>query len=161
MLDKDKLDALIVWLASRHDISLLGLTKLWKLLYFADVTALRELGHSITGSDYIKYEHGPVPSRGDRAIKRLLRNDDLESTQVKHGNYITNKVASKVSPDLSLFSADEIAIVEKVCHTMGMMTAKALSHASHFEPAWVYADDLGSLSPELMAYGAQEDPEGL
>ena len=41
------------------------------MLYYADAACLREIGHSMSGSEYIKYEHGPVPSRGEKSIKTL------------------------------------------------------------------------------------------
>jgi hypothetical protein len=59
-----KLDALILYQGKSPHVGDLGVTKLWKLIYFIDVSFLRETGMSLTGSDYIKYDHGPVPSCG-------------------------------------------------------------------------------------------------
>ena len=67
--DLEKLKAAMLCIASRPDVTGLGLTKLCKLVYFADARHLREAGASITGSEFIKYQHGPVPSRGEKAVK--------------------------------------------------------------------------------------------
>ncbi|MDZ4772472.1 MAG: hypothetical protein SGI72_04995 [Planctomycetota bacterium] len=65
----EKLRNLIIVIAEHPKVTSLGLTKLWKLISFADVTALREHGATITGSDFVKYPHGPVPSRGRRSSR--------------------------------------------------------------------------------------------
>lgn len=161
MLDRDKLNALIVWIANCPEVRDLGNTKLWKLLYFMDVAALRQLGHTITGSDYIKYDHGPVPSKGERTLKKLIQKGAVNSQQRPIGQLTINEILPVVSADNHCFNEAEMAIMKRVCHEMGRMSAKRLSEMSHQEPAWVYADRLGSLSLELMAYGAEEDPEGL
>jgi hypothetical protein len=47
-----KLDDLILYLGSSPHVENLGITKLWKLIYFIDVAFLRETGASLTGSEY-------------------------------------------------------------------------------------------------------------
>lgn len=161
MLNRDKLDALIVWIANCPDVRDLGNTKLWKLMYFMDVAALRELGHTITGSDYIKYDHGPVPSRGDREMKLLIRNGAVDTKQRPHGAHTINEILPVAKASDAPFSGDELTIMKRICHQMGRLSAWKLSEISHQEPAWIYAEQLGSLSQELMAYGAEEDADGL
>lgn len=161
MLNREKLDALIVWIANCPDVRDLGYTKLWKLLYFMDATALRELGHTITGSDYIKYEHGPVPSRGEREMKILIRNGAVNTKQRPHGPHIINEILPVAAASDDLFTPEEMKIVHRVCREMGKLSAGALSGISHQEPAWVYAEPPRALSQELMAYGSEEDADGL
>ena len=67
-MDMEKLKALIVRIGTDPHVENLGTVKLWKLIYFVDATALRELGHTLTGSEFTKYEHGPVPSRGEKGL---------------------------------------------------------------------------------------------
>ena len=55
----------------------LGLTKLWKLIYFVNSKATREFGESVTGSDFIKYEQGPVPNRGEKHLRQLIRRGEV------------------------------------------------------------------------------------
>lgn len=161
MLNREKLDALIVWIANCPDVRDLGYTKLWKLMYFMDVAALREYGHTITGSDYIKYEHGPVPSRGEREMRTLIREGTVNTRQRPLGQHTINEILPVAAASEDLFTAEELAIIKRVCHDMGRLSAGKLSEISHQEPAWVYAEQLGSLSQELMAYGAEEDEDGL
>lgn len=161
MVNVAKLQSLMLLIAGNPDVKKLGLTKLWKLIYFCDVRALREEGASITGSEFIKYPHGPVPSRGDKSLKLLLRQGRIETEQKAVGGYTQTSITALDAPDLSLFTKGERAIVTDVCRELGGMSAKKLSDISHEEPAWALAHDLDKLDEELMHYGRAEDPEDL
>jgi uncharacterized phage-associated protein len=157
----EKLKNLILYVGGNPHVPELGETKLWKLIYFIDSTALRENGKSVTGSDFIKYPYGPVPSRGDRAVKQLRKTDDLTIEQEVLDGYRINKVIPKKEPDRSLFDEVELEIIQRVCRKLGASTAAHLSNLSHKEPAWHYAASLQKLDPDLMLYGQCEDSEGL
>src|SRR5215510_5956153 len=68
-----KLMQLIVFFAHHEAVKPLGKTKLFKLLYFTDVTHMRTVGEPITGAEYLKYPNGPVPVQGDFALKELQK----------------------------------------------------------------------------------------
>jgi len=161
MVNVAKLQSLMLLIAGNPDVKKLGLTKLWKLIYFCDVRALREEGASITGSEFIKYPHGPVPSRGDKSLKLLLRQGRIATEQKAVGGYMQTSITVLDAPDLSLFTKVEREIVAKVCHDLGGLSAKKLSDISHEEPAWALAHELDKLDKELMHYGRAEDPEDL
>jgi uncharacterized phage-associated protein len=72
-----------------------------------------------------------------------------------------NEVKSTRKPDLSVFDKQELALIEAVCVELGRKSATILSDLSHLEPAWHYAGMMDKLSPELIAYGQAEDPDGL
>ena len=156
-----KLEELIVYLGSHPGVTNLGLTKLWKLIYFVDAKALRELGYPITGSEFIKYEYGPVPSRGEKHLRQMTRRGDVTTTQRDVAGMTLNEVKFERTPDLSVFSAVELKLIDSVCLELGRMSATVLSDLSHKEPAWHYAVIREKLSPELMAYGCEEDTDGL
>lgn len=139
----------------------LGLTKLWKLMYFVDARTVRDLGESITGSEFIKCEHGPVPSRGEKHLRQMIRRGDVTATPRDVGGKTLNEVKSARKPDCGIFSKAELSLIEAVCTELGGKSATALSDMSHREPAWHYAGIMSNLSPELMAYGCEEDPDGL
>jgi uncharacterized phage-associated protein len=156
-----KLEELIVHLGSHSGVTNLGLTKLWKLIYFVDARALRELGEPVTGSEFIKYEHGPVPSRGEKHLRRMTRNGEVTTTPRDVGGKTLNEVKAARTPDLSVFSKVELGVIDAVCAELGRKSATILSDLSHKEPSWHYAPMREKLSPELMAYGCEEDAEGL
>jgi uncharacterized phage-associated protein len=160
-IDREKLKDTIVFISSHAGVRDLGLTKLYKLVYFADVAHLRDHGRSITGSDYIKYEHGPVPSRGEKLIKQLRKEQRLHTEKVPYAGVEMISISALGAPTWSALDDEEVATLDAVCSELGRETAVALSKRSHAEPAWVAASMLEKLSDELMPYGASEDPDGL
>lgn len=161
MLVPRKLEELMVYVSRHPKVSNLGMTKLWKLVFFIDREAMCSLGSSITGSEFIKYEHGPVPSRGEKHLRKLCREKAVTCEQRGHAGYKLNEVSALREPCREVFSDEEIEIADAVCSEFGGKTAKQLSDISHQYPAWHYAEMLQKLSPTLMAYGTQEDSDGL
>jgi len=78
-----KLMQLIVFFAHDEVVKPLGKTKLFKLLYFTDVTHLHTVGEPITGAEYLKYPYGPVPMQGDFALKELRKHRLISQTRVE------------------------------------------------------------------------------
>lgn len=156
-----KLEQLIAYLGNHPGVADLGQTKLWKLIYFIDAKALREWGESITGSEFIKYEHGPIPSRGEKHLRKMSKNGELTTTPRQIGGMTLNEIKINRSADASAFSSEELKLIDAVCAGYGRKSAKQLSDVSHLEPAWHYAEMRDKLSAELMLYGGEEDAEGL
>ncbi len=113
----------------------------------------------MTGSDFIRYDHGPVPSRGEKALKQLNRAGDITIVQEQFASYRINRVVTTAPPKPEVFSARELELIGEICRAY--KTATFLSELSHREPAWHYARHLDILSSELMLYGSSEDPEDL
>jgi uncharacterized phage-associated protein len=158
----EKLREAILFFANHPAVRGLGLTKLYKLLYYADVRRLRETGDvSVTGSEYIRYEHGPVPSRGDRELKKLRKQGAASTATEDNHGYQMTAVHARRAADTSVFSPAELACLDAVASELGGSTARELSERSHVEPAWAYARSLDKLDVTLMLYGAAEDPDGL
>ena len=160
-VDFAKLKNLILHIGTNPHVQNLGETKLWKLIYFIDAVSLRETGRTVTGSDFIRYDHGPVPSRGEKSLKQLSRDGDITIVQEQLPSYRINRVVATRPPTAKVFSAAELKLIGRICRAFGDKTATYLSELSHREPAWHYAGRLDKLSPELMLYGSAEDPEDL
>jgi uncharacterized phage-associated protein len=160
-LDSSKLANLILYISGHSSVKTLGVTKLWKLIYFVDATALRDLGESVTGSEFIKYEHGPVPSRGEKILKQLRKNSKVTTENIIHHGHILTNVAPSVKADLSVFSKAELEIISTICNRYGAQTAQKLSELSHQEPSWRLAKYLKKLDERFIFYGPREDSIGL
>ncbi len=159
-LNPHKLDDLILYLGNSPHVENLGITKLWKLIYFIDVAFLRDTGALLTGSEYIKYDHGPVPSKGDKRLKHLSKEGLVQVKEEDYGSYRQNHVFT-VDEGNPAFLPEELRLIDAVCLRYGRKTAKYLSELSHDETSWLYAEKLQKLSPTLMCYGSKEDEEGL
>jgi uncharacterized phage-associated protein len=159
--DAIKLTNLILYIASHSRVKSLGVTKLWKLIYFIDAESIRNFGKSITGSEFIKYEHGPVPSRGEKILKQLRKNGQLITENKRHHEHNMTNVSALAKYETRVFSKDELEIMMSICSRYGTYTAQELSELSHLEPSWRLAKYLDKLDPHLIAYGSKEDSVGL
>jgi uncharacterized phage-associated protein len=159
-VNKTKLNDLILYPGQSPHVESLGMTKLWKFVYFVDVAFLRETGRSLTGSESIKYDHGPVPSRGEKESKRLSEEGRVLVTSRDHRTYIQHHITTVNEGEVS-WSPEERSAIDAVCIKLGRRTASNLSELSHDEPASIHAEKLEKLSPSLMCYGREEDAEGL
>lgn len=112
-------------------------TKLNKLLFYADFRFYREHGVSISGSPYLAYQYGPVPEHYEWIRADLIEGGDLAAAEV-YGDLWQGEVLSAArTPDLTIFSAEEIAVINRVATELAGLTAGALAARSHKERAWI------------------------
>jgi hypothetical protein len=138
----EKLKDLILYVADRsRDDPHFGATKLNKILYYADFRAYRELGHAITEADYQKLPEGPAARDLLKARRQLL---DEGRIRIEH-RPVLNFVQQRIVPVdpyrlRSLFSPDELAIVEDVLLSLQGMTGTQASEMSCLEAGWKLVD---------------------
>jgi hypothetical protein len=137
-----KLEELILYVALKSEGSpTYGRTKLVKLLFFSDFAAFKRLGHSITGSTYRKLEYGPCPAEFPAAVRNLegsRRAVDREESKV--GPFTQRRLIALRDPDLSVFTAEEIAIVDEMIDRFRDHGAGDVSSLSHEFAGWRLAD---------------------
>jgi hypothetical protein len=161
--DRRKLKELILYISQQcaSDPNY-GSTHLSKLLFFADFLAYAKFGNPITGAEYMRERHGPVPrpvKMGEQSPLReliregALRRDTAEFTAVKKMTRVT-PVALR-EPDMSLFSEQEIELVNQVIDSFRDWTAGKLSKYTHELPQW-HAVPLDETIPYELVFVAQE-----
>lgn len=104
-----------------------GATKLNKILFYADFSAYRKWGCSISGQEYQKLEWGPAPRHLVPAVEALEAAG--ECVQLK-------KLIALREPDLSLFSAGEIDLLRDVLDNLRDLNATEVSGLSHEFLGW-------------------------
>jgi hypothetical protein len=126
-----KLGELIVLIASlSRDDPAFGDVKLNKLLFFSDFLAYANLGHPITGAAYQKLEFGPAPRRLLPVREHLVHDEAVEVSTV--GLAYPRRVTVPLrEPGLSLFEADEVALVREVVDLFEHADASTISRISH------------------------------
>jgi hypothetical protein len=136
-----------------------GDTHLNKILFFSDAYAVQHLGHAITGAHYQKLEHGPAARALIPARQEMIANGEARVEMV--GKRRITQALRRA--DLSLFSADEIELVERVIGLFRGVGAVHVSHLSHeLSPGWnlmEIGEDI-PLETQLLATGAP-DPSTL
>ena len=78
---------------------------------------MRSHGCSITGSEYIKYPFGPVPSRVEKILKQLAKTEKVEvkSTSLNETRDIrrfdvrrlAEEMMHKLDPELMMYGTEE------------------------------------------------------
>ncbi len=129
----NKLRELILFIADSCADELVGDIYLNKVLFFSDAFALQHLGEPITGARYQKLPFGPAA----RALVPL-RNEMIADGDVAIEMIGKRRVTRALrKPDTSLFSADEIEMVERVMDLFRGYSATVVSDASHdLSPGW-------------------------
>ena len=163
-----KFRELILYIASRNEAERdFGAAKLHKTLFYADFGAYVLSGRAITGRDYIKMPHGPMPDRIAEVIEELVRNGDAAIERRNRDGFVQKRTIALRDPNLDLFSAREIALVDRVIEELQGLAATRDSGIAHRFIGWQVARDgevipynsswvaPRKLTPEEVAYGLQ------
>ena len=152
-----KLRQLIIFFAHHEAVKPLGKVKLFKLLYFTDVTHIRITGASITGEEYLKFPLGPVPTHGDFVLKDLQLRRIIRQKRISLPNaHFMREFTARQEPDMAIFNDQERESISLVIQEYGKDTASVLSWRSHQEYAWLFAKERRPL--QLTPEQRPEDP---
>lgn len=110
----------------------LGLTKLHKILWFAEGQNYVVRGEPIVGETYIKKEFGPFSIHLGDVLNELARENLLFRRTVDYHGLRKEELIGKGNPDLTLFHENEIRtidlIIDQICKDH---TASTISDKSH------------------------------
>ncbi len=139
--DLKKLRALVHYVCSKcPNRNLLGATKLNKILWYSDAIALQHYGTPITGETYIKRQFGPVPKHILKVIDQLETDKALAIKSSPFHRYEKREYVSLKEPDISIFSPEEISLIDDVIHLICYRhTANSISLATH-DRIWELAE---------------------
>jgi hypothetical protein len=134
-MKNDRFVELVHYIVDRCEPHELGAVKLNKALWFADREAFIKFGRTLTGREYIKLGHGPVPKGVTRALDELKRRGLVEERRVRLIEYARREFVSLREPDMSGFSSAELDLVDAVIAFVRARTAGEISALSH-DDAW-------------------------
>ena len=155
-----KLMQLILFFAHHEAVKPLGKIKLFKLLYFTDVAHLRAAGEPMTGAEYLKYPYGPVPTQGDFVLKELQKHRFISQTRIQLPNTkFMREITALKTPDMTMFTAQEMLTIHHVIQQYGEDTASVLSWKSHQESSWLLANDWQPLQLASKEHKTGKDKE--
>ena len=104
-----------------------GLTVLYKLLYFIDFDYYEKYEQQLMGLTYIKNTHGPTPREFTTIVGQMADQGDLEPIRSRHFAYEQKKYLPRRSPNLSLLSGQELEVIDHVLNRYADKSASALS----------------------------------
>lgn len=106
------------------------ITKLNKLLFYADFLHFKYHGVSISGTTYNRLQYGPVPERYNTLFESIPA---IEMVENDYGiKAITNR-----SIGGSTFTESEFTILQMVSEKFIAMNAKQIADYSHQEKCWI------------------------
>jgi hypothetical protein len=158
--NRSKLKELVLYLsrASASDEGF-GMVKLNKLLYRADTEAFRLLGESITGTEYLKQEFGPVAAGLQGLIEEMAKDELVEWRHYQRGEYVSDVPEAREDPDMQRFSPAEIEIIDQVRQELAPHGGKSVSDWSHEEWAGWRISGVGEQIPyETVVIASEPGP---
>lgn len=132
-LNKNKVLNMILYFAQDFVLK----TKLLKEMFYADFIYYKNTGASITGLEYAKITHGPVPDNFDEIISIYVEQGLLDYKIEYENEYENHKISSKHKFDKNIFSNDEIKSLEQVKKHFENFTSKQIAEFSHMEKAFI------------------------
>ena len=154
-----RLGELVLYVSAKcADDARFGATKLNKILWWSDMLAFGEHGEPITGAEYQRLRWGPAPRRLLPVQQALIAHGDAAVSKAKaFRGYTQSRLVPLRDPDLSTFTAEQIALVDSVIARVWKATATGVSQLSHGK-AWRIAED-GADIPYEAVFLSDEDPD--
>lgn len=150
-MDSDlRLRELILYISDKCvDDPTFGVTKLNKILAFADFASFAVRGNPITGAEYMKLGKGPVPRRMIPIRKELEAEQDIIIKKRDYYSQEQHRVIALKQANLDIFNAHDIALVDDYIRLLWGKTAKEVSEMSH-GMAWQVAENKDLIPYQAM-----------
>ena len=126
-----------------------GMTVLYKLLYFIDFDYYEKFEEQLVGATYIKNHFGPTPVEFKKIVELMESKGELETVKSRYFRHEQTKYLPRRESDISVLSAREIKHIDEVLARLSDKNAKELSDYSHKDIPW-----LGTKDGEVIKYEA-------
>ena len=147
--DLEKLNNVILYLVKRLDGVLK--TKLNKLLWYCEFLHFKETSVSITGTQYVRLPYGPVPDNYELIIANMIHGGLLDKNEIPFDTtrgVVGEQFTTLAEPDESIFSKEEIKVMNFVADTFREYTSTEIMNKSHQESAYIKCEDGDIISYE-------------
>lgn len=116
----------------------IGMTAIYKLLYFIDFDYYEKFEEQLMGAVYIKNHYGPTPVMFGKIIEEMKLKNEIEEVRSKFYNKEQRKffLNPEYEIDLTPLSAQEIKHIDWELRRLADRTAKELSDLSHEDMPW-------------------------
>ncbi len=136
----------------------IGMTALYKLLYFIDFDYYEKYEEQLMGLKYIKNHFGPTPVLFSKVIDDMLKSDQIEKLKSKYYQHEQTKflINPDVEPDLSILNGQEKEHIDWELNRLSDLNASTLSHISHKDVPWLSTEDGKEIDYESVFYRTAE-----
>lgn len=156
-INEEKYQNVILYLCSKlRDNKVWGKVKLAKLLYYVDFDRFEydESMVTVTGDVYKRLPHGPFPESFEKVAKDL---EELGKLSISEKEWSSDKKAVVIyealkEADESVFSPEELFILDRVVTLYGNLSGAELEAKSHREAPWLGVEHCDEIPFELAFY---------
>ena len=133
-----------------------GMTVIYKLLYFIDFDYYEKFEEQLIGATYIKNHYGPTPVEFKKIVENMETKGELETVRSKYFQHDQTKYLPRRESDISVLNAKEIKHIDEVLSRLSDKSATELSDYSHKDVPWITAEDGRPLSYESVFYRTKD-----
>ena len=133
-----------------------GMTVLYKLLYFIDFDYYEKFEDQLVGATYIKNHFGPTPVEFKKIVESMESKGELETVKSKYFLHEQTKYLPRRESDISVLNAKEIKHIDEVLSRLSDKSATELSEYSHKDVPWIGTPDGKIISYESVFYRTPE-----
>lgn len=126
-----------------------GVTKLNKILFYADFISFLRYGEPITGVEYMKLPQGPAPLYIMRVREEMENNKELVVRKQNVHTYVQHRLIPLREPRFDMFKARDVALINEIVEMLCDMNARDVSDLSHGR-AWQIASEKGLIPYEAV-----------
>ncbi len=130
----------------------IGMTALYKLLYFIDFDYYEKYDEQMMGLTYIKNHYGPTPREFVKVVEDMKKRGDLEEIKSPYFTYEQKKFLPHKPADLTALSGQEKEMIDSVLARYGDKSAAELTRLSHEDTPWVVAEEGENIEYEHVFY---------
>ncbi len=136
----------------------IGMTALYKLLYFIDFDYYEKYENQLMGLVYLKNQYGPTPRLFDNLISDLIKKGDVEIIKSKFYQFpqIKYLINPKINLDLSVLNGREKEHIDWELQRLSDFNANQLTELSHKDVPWISAENGSPLDYESVFYRTTE-----
>lgn len=141
--DREKTKEAVIYLCQQSlDDANFGVSKMTKLLYFADMNSYRHLGKPITGNRYLHFPHGPHPAEWYDIRREMEKAGDIEVLHHDlHRYYYHYWIIPLREPTPGILNDTEIRTLDEVLLEYAQETKAGIEQRSRWEVAWRATED--------------------
>ena len=131
--NQKRLRELILYVAEKcGSDSKFGATKLNKILFWADFYSFARTGKPLTGVQYMRQQHGPVPKHFLPVRDEMIEEGELDVSERELFNGQRQiRFFAKRKPDVSVFTTEQIELVNEIIKYLRDQTAEEVSVQTH------------------------------
>lgn len=152
-INEKKYKNAVLFFAKKIQNGTLGKLKIKKLLYYLDFDFFEKYGKSVTGDEYLRFEHGPVPRMAEKILKQM-EGKEIKTTRrkIKEGLNDQQHIEPLKDFDLSVFSKEELVMLDEIANKWEKFTGTEMKMATHGEAPWISTEPDAVIDYNLAYY---------